>query len=149
MLLTVTAASAFEAVALHNALEALAFRDARNFDDITDFENLRERNLVPRFRVLVDLLLAHFFQVPEELSCALQVPLYRFRDVLFFRFSKTELYGIVSVFFQSLYVRDGHGTGNDNGRRENIPLSVEDLGHALFYAECEFHRVFFAKRRER
>ena len=59
---------------------------------------------------------------------------------------ETELNGVVAVVLLGLELSDNTGAGFDDGDRDDLALSVEDLGHTdLLADDCFLHTIFLLK----
>ena len=131
------------AVALHNALIAVAFADAGNVDLVAGSEGVRldfvadvHVGSAVQLELLQDLL--ELLQAGLLLVAQLGLGQLALQDIL-----EAQLDGGVAVGLVGLLLHHGAGAGGDDGDRDHVPGLVEDLRHADLLADNGLFHVSF------
>ena len=133
--------AAVGAVALDDALVAVALADAGDVDLVADCENAC-LNFVADVH-LGGLLHAELLEVLLEGNLSLfQMAELRLGQLGFLDVLKAKLYGVVAVFFGGLLLGHDAGAGLDDGDRDEAVVGVPDLGHAELRAQQALHLAF-------
>ena len=133
------ARAAAEAVALHDAGEALALGRAGHVDLLRLGE--RGDRLLVAHVVLAGILHAHLAQVAHgSRALLLEVALHGLVDLLLLDGAEAHLHGLVAVGGLRLHLADLVGLGLDDRHRDDAVVLAEDLGHAdLLTVDCVDH----------
>src|SRR6185503_19550894 len=137
-------APAAEAVALDDALEALALAGGDHVDVLAGGED-RGLHLVARLPLLVGLDLELGETTRRGHAGLLEVALLRLADVARRPLlDQAELHRLVAVAVLGLALHDQAGADLEDGDRDHRPVVAEDLGHADFLSEDAFHYPLLA-----
>ena len=127
------------AIALHNALVAMALGDAGHVDLVAGSEGV-SLDLVANVHVGSALQLELLQVLLGGYASLLQVAGLRLAQLVLLDVAKAKLDGGVAVGLNGLLLSHDAGACFHNGNRDDLAALIEDLGHAHFFADdCFFH----------
>ena len=127
------------AVALHNALIAVAFADAGNVDLVAGSEGV-SLDFVADVHVGSAVQLELLQVLLGGNAGLLQVACLRLAELLLGDVAKAQLDGYVAVGLNGLLLGNDAGACFHDGHRDHLAALIEDLGHTHFFADdCFLH----------
>ena len=134
---------AASAVALHNALIAVALGNTGDIDHVASGEGVSLHNIA---HVHVSgALQLELLQVLLSLDAGLlQVASLRLGQLGLLDVFEAQLDGCVAVGLDGLLLSDGAGACFHDGNRDHLAALIEDLGHTHFFADDCFLHVWYS-----
>ena len=131
------------AIALHNALVAVALGDAGHVDLVAGSEGVSLDFVADvHFGSAVQLELLQVLLGGN--ASLLQVACLRLAELGFLHVAEAQLDGYVAVGLNGLLLSHDAGACFHNGNRDHLAALIEDLGHAHFFADDCFLHVWFS-----
>ena len=130
------------AIALHNALVAMAFGDAGHINLVAGSEGV-SLDFVADIHVSSAIQLELLQVLLGGNASLLQVACLRLAQLGLLHVAKAKLDGGVAVGLNGLLLSDNAGACFHNGNRNDLAALIEDLGHAHFFADDCFLHFWF------